>query len=155
DRAMDNGGRQAGSEGRTPSGLAGGIPDRLPPFAVWPAFPAADYYDGSDAPQVSPADRWPPLQRGLSRSWSRTLRGHLGGGSRRPDPLSAESRNAGGVVQVARRFLARCAGARPGWRWAGTMTTGTPVSPSPIRGSYTGSWSVGPTGDGDYLFRRS
>jgi hypothetical protein len=24
-------------------------PDRLPPFALWPAFPTSDYYGGSDA----------------------------------------------------------------------------------------------------------
>jgi hypothetical protein len=23
--------------------------NRLPPFALWPAFPTADYYDGSDS----------------------------------------------------------------------------------------------------------
>jgi hypothetical protein len=45
-----------------------GHSDRLPPFALWPAFPASDYYGGSDAPFVSPADCWPPYPRGLSRS---------------------------------------------------------------------------------------
>jgi hypothetical protein len=29
--------------------LSTGLLDRLPPFALWPAFPTADYYDGSDA----------------------------------------------------------------------------------------------------------
>src|SRR5262245_33790207 len=31
--------------------LCSGTPDRLPPFAMWPAFPASDYYGGSDAPR--------------------------------------------------------------------------------------------------------
>jgi len=31
-------------------------PDELPPFALWPAFPASDYYGGSDTTQVSPPD---------------------------------------------------------------------------------------------------
>jgi hypothetical protein len=35
-------------------------PDRLPPFAMRPAFPASDYYGGSDAPFVSPAGCSPP-----------------------------------------------------------------------------------------------
>ena len=29
-------------------------PTRLPPFAMWPAFPAADYYEGSVAMRVAP-----------------------------------------------------------------------------------------------------
>lgn len=26
-------------------------PNKLPPFAMWPAFPASDYYGGSDSTQ--------------------------------------------------------------------------------------------------------
>ena len=33
----------------TPGYLCIGTPDRLPPFAVWLAFPTADYYGGTDA----------------------------------------------------------------------------------------------------------
>ena len=41
----------------------------LPPFALWPAFPASDYYGGSDAVQVSLPDCWEHLfQDSLSRS---------------------------------------------------------------------------------------
>jgi hypothetical protein len=38
----------------------------LASFALWPAFPSADYYDASDAIQVSPPELlgsvsgWPP-----------------------------------------------------------------------------------------------
>jgi hypothetical protein len=46
--------------------LCSGNPDRLPPFPVWPAFPASEYYGGSDAPEVSPADCWPIRFTGAS-----------------------------------------------------------------------------------------
>jgi hypothetical protein len=42
-----------------PGYLCSGTPDRLPPFALWPALPASDYYGGSDAPEVSLADCGP------------------------------------------------------------------------------------------------
>jgi len=54
--------------------------DELPPFALWPAFPTSDYYGGSDAAEVSPADRWPPFHSSLPRSCKWTLQGRLGGG---------------------------------------------------------------------------
>ena len=38
-----------------PATSAREVSGRLPPFALWPAFPTSDYYGGSDAPQVSPA----------------------------------------------------------------------------------------------------
>src|SRR5262245_61452145 len=36
---------------------AGFHPSHLPPFAMWPAFPASDYYGGSVAMGVSPFRR--------------------------------------------------------------------------------------------------
>ena len=49
--------------------LCSGNPDRLRPFAMWPALPASDYYSRSDAPQVSLPDCWEhPFQGSLSRS---------------------------------------------------------------------------------------
>jgi hypothetical protein len=36
--------------------LCSDVPNKLPPFALWPAFPTSDYYGGSDAVQVSPPD---------------------------------------------------------------------------------------------------
>jgi hypothetical protein len=36
--------------------LCSETPNRLPSFALWLAFPTSDYYDGSDAAQVSPPD---------------------------------------------------------------------------------------------------
>jgi hypothetical protein len=38
----------------------------LPPFALWPAFPTSDYYEGSDSAQVSTADCWPASSRAVS-----------------------------------------------------------------------------------------
>src|SRR5947207_244732 len=36
--------------------LCSGRSIRLPPFALWPAFPTSDYYGGTVTAQVSPAD---------------------------------------------------------------------------------------------------
>src|SRR5262249_42291528 len=44
--------------------LSPGIVDLLPPFALWSAFPASDYYGGSDAPEVSLPDCWGHLFHG-------------------------------------------------------------------------------------------
>jgi hypothetical protein len=61
--------------------LCSGWIDGLPPFALWPAFPAPDYYGGTDALQVSLPDCWGhPFQEGLPRSHRWTLRGEVGGG---------------------------------------------------------------------------
>jgi hypothetical protein len=39
------------------------LPDRLPPFARWPAFPASDYSGGSDADQ----GHWRAARLGIPR----------------------------------------------------------------------------------------
>jgi hypothetical protein len=52
----------------------------LAPFALWPAFPASEYYGTSDAAQVSPPDCRAPFQGSLPRSRGWTLQGRLGGG---------------------------------------------------------------------------
>ena len=53
--------------------------NHLPPFALWPAFPTADYYGGTDAPQVSPAD-YRLRCRGVSHVHGCGLPGCVGGG---------------------------------------------------------------------------
>ena len=53
----------------------------LVPFALWPAFPASDYYGTSDAAQVSLPDCWGHLFQGsLSCSCKWTLQDRLGNG---------------------------------------------------------------------------
>jgi hypothetical protein len=43
--------------------------DELSSFALWPAFPTSDYYDTTDAAQVSLPDCWEHLFQGsLPRS---------------------------------------------------------------------------------------
>ena len=81
---------------RIPSGLARSCGNFMPhpvssfrvalplvPFALWPAFPASDYYGTTDASQVSLPDCWGHLFQGsLPRSCQWTLRRSLGGGYR-------------------------------------------------------------------------
>ena len=52
-----------------------GLPDRLPPFAMWPALPTSDYYGGSDPSPRASADcsPWHPPTRPPRSRW-RTLR---------------------------------------------------------------------------------
>jgi hypothetical protein len=57
--------------------LCSGTPDRLLPFALWPAFPASDYYGSTDALQVSlPDSREHPFQESFprSRGWTAARR---------------------------------------------------------------------------------
>ena len=62
-------------------------PIRLPPFAMRPAFPTSDYYEGS-APRPALAEGWPtPLPESRSRiEWGRRRRWPGGPGWSAPSP---------------------------------------------------------------------
>jgi hypothetical protein len=126
--------------------LCSGTPDRLRPFARWPAFPASDYYGRSDAPQVSLPDCWEhPFQGSLSRSGWWTLRNRLGGGSTTTHAALRGIPAVGGVGQVDPPNPLIGRNASPiGVVWR-TEPQRQPRPPSPLlpRG-YTGSWPVPP-----------
>lgn len=71
-----------------------GNPNGLPPFAMWPAFPAADYYGGS----ATTSGRRRTARLGIPQVASRMLvstlwQDDLGAGSDQPNQLAAGSRS--------------------------------------------------------------
>ena len=110
-------------------------PESLPPFAMWPAFPTADYYGGSVALGLAPRRRSPALGAADVRArrrrpvrplvWPRwpSLAGRRNPVSMRPTPLVQRPRT------------------QAWWSGAGCCTLGTGIQAiqlSPYRASLAG-----------------
>jgi hypothetical protein len=79
----------------------------LPPFALWPAFPASDYYGGSDSSHRSSGDCCPPGGKSPTFTMMDSAKEFRRRFWYNPTALRG-SRPGNGISQVARSFL--CAG---------------------------------------------